>query len=219
MKYQRTYHVPPKTTLIGLLGAALGLEDVELENVYKSVVTNAILISSKGLAHDLWSITKLKTQAKPERAPVLREIMLEPVYWIYYMVLNKENGFTVEEISNAFNDPRYALSLGRSDELIRVLDNDVIELEQASSNLYYKNTILPFNYREFFNGFERMNVTKGQVLNLPQLVSVPVSFTFERGRIRKPSKYETITLVYDVGVRIKQRKDGWIEDERNFFLY
>ncbi len=218
MKYHRTYHVPPKTSLIGLLGAALGREDIDLDDLYNNVSTNALLITSKGIANDLWTITKLKAEAKAERAPVLREIIVEPIYWIYYMVTDNHK-ITLEQISNAFKDPVFALSLGRSDELVLVADNDIVELGRSPPSAYYRNTILPFNYKEFSGGLERLDITRGQVLNLPQLAKVPVSFTFDKGRVRKASQYLTVTMVYDVGVKIKEREDGWIDNDRSFFLY
>ncbi len=216
LKYHRTYYVPPKTALVGLLGAAIGLEDAELVDLYDSILTNAILADYYGTASDLWLITKLKTGGEPETSPIIREMLIEPQYWIYYAV--RDSKIDLDKIANAFNDPIFALSLGRSDELIEVKKIMKVDL-QHDTNEYFRNTILPFNYKDFFGGYEKLSLRKGQTFNLPQILSIPISFVIDDNRVRKPSKYLQVTLVYDIGVKIHGRKDGWVDEERRFFLY
>lgn len=231
IRYHRTFYVPPKTTLIGLLGSALGLEDKDLPILFTSIKTNAILDSYSGIANDLWLITKLKTQGEPESAPVVREMLFEPRYSIYYSV-DKNFDFaanlnykTLDDIVDAFYDPVYALSLGRSDEMIEVKEVAKINLrplkplQLTADNHYFKNTILPFNFRDYFDKYEQTPLRKGHVFSLPQLVRIPISFKIEDNGVRRPSEYLEVTMVYDKGVMIRGREDGWLDGQRKFFLY
>ena len=91
---------------------------------------------------------------------------------------------------------------------------------RPSSSGYFKNTILPFNYRDFFVKYDNKPLSKGQTFTLPQVVSIPTSFKFENGRIRRPVNYLQVTMVYDRGVEIRGRMDGWIDgDEQRKFCY
>jgi len=218
IKYHRTYHVPPKTTLIGLLGAAMGLEDVNLAPLFGSVTTNAILSKFNGTASDLWLITKLKASVKPESSPIIREMLFEPEYAIYYSTTDSSH-IQLDDIINAFYDPEYALSLGRSDEMIELKEIRKVTL-QPISNGYFKNTILPFNYKDFFDSYENVPMLQGQSFSLPNVVNIPISFKIENSvRVRNPLKYLQITLVYDIGIRVKGREDGLADEQRRLFLY
>ena len=218
LKYHRTYHIPSKTTLIGLLGAAMGLEDVDLNPLFGSVKTNAILTKFNGIASDLWLITKLKSHVKPESSPIIREMLFQPEYSLYYSI-PEPSSIKLDYIFNAFYDPIYALTLGRSDEMIEILDIKKVTL-QPISNAYFKNTILPFNYKDFFDGYENVTLLQGQSFSLPNVVNIPISFKIENNRrIRSPLEHLQITLVYDLGIKVKGREDGLTDGQRRLFLY
>ncbi|HKG30037.1 MAG TPA: CRISPR-associated protein Cas5 [Nitrososphaeraceae archaeon] len=235
IRYQRTYYIPTKTTLIGLLGSALGLDDKELQNLFSSIKTNAILDSYSGIANDLWLITKLKTRGKPESSPIIREMLFEPQYSIYYSIANSSTSattyghITLDDIIDAFYDPVYPLSLGRSDEMIEVKELRKVNIHPAlstplpappsSANQYFKNTILPFNFKEYFDKYEHTPLRKGYTFSLPQVMSIPISFKIEDNGTRRPSKYMQVTMVYDKGVVISGREDSWLDEHRKFFLY
>jgi CRISPR-associated Cas5-like protein len=229
IKYHRTFYIPTKTTLIGLLGSALGFEDSALEPFFRFVRTNAILEGYSGLATDLWLITKLKTQGQPELSPIVREMIFEPRYSIYYSIENgspspdHNNNLVLDDIINAFNDPVFALSLGRSDEIIQVRRVAKISVHKQSSDndgdYYFRNTILPFNYNDHFEKYDTLPLRKGQTFSLPQVISIPTYFYIEDGFVRRPLHYKQVTLVYDRGVKIKNREDVLIHGEKRFFIY
>ena len=218
LRYHRTYHIPSKTTLIGLLGAAMGLEELELSSLFSSLTTNAILAKYSGTASDVWLVTKLKTHAEAESAPIIREMLFEPEYWIYYSNTDDSSYNQLDDIINAFYDPEYALTLGRSDEMIEILEIKKVKLTPISSGSF-KNTILPFNYKDYFDGYENISLHKGQAFTLPNIVTIPTSFDIESKGFRAPSKYLQATMVYDIGVKIKGREDGITDEQRKLFLY
>jgi CRISPR-associated Cas5-like protein len=220
IKYHRTYYVPTKTTLVGLLGSAMGMDENELQGLFSSIRTNAILKNFAGIATDLWLVTKLKTQGKTESSPIMREILFEPQYSIYYSIDgSKNNNMNLDDIVYAFYDPSYALSLGRSDEMILVKEVAKVNLQQSTNEYYFKNTILPFNYKDYFDKYDSAPLHKGQTFSLPQVVSIPISFKIEDGLIRRPLEYLQITMVYDRGVKIRNREDILSDGERKFFFY
>ncbi|MEM3192940.1 MAG: CRISPR-associated protein Cas5 [Candidatus Parvarchaeota archaeon] len=216
IRYHRTYHVPTKPTLIGLLGAAMGLEDVELPSLFNSVTTSAVLDSYSGTATDLWLITKLKTQGEPESSPIMREMLFEPCYSIYYSVSDSSDT-SLDDIINAFTDPVFALSLGRSDEMIEVKEVTKVNLLSVSDG-YFKNTILPFNYKDFFDSYENLPLRRGQTFSLPQVISIPIMFEIT-DRIRKPLQYLEATIVYDRAIKLRNKEGGLTDGQRKFFLY
>ncbi len=218
LKYHRTYHIPSKTTLIGLLGAAMGMDDVNLAPLFCSLKTNAILTKLSGTASDLWLITKLKAGIKPESSPIIREMLFEPEYSMYYSTTDSSD-IQLDDIFNAFYDPEYALTLGRSDEMIEIKEIRKVTL-QPISNSYFKNTILPFNYKDFFDGYENVPLLQGRSFSLPNVVNIPISFKIENSRrIRSPMKHLQATLVYDLGIKVKGREDGLADEQRRLFLY
>lgn len=61
---------------------------------------------------------------------------------------------------------------------------------------------------------------QGQSFSLPNVVNIPISFKIENSvRVRNPLKYLQITLVYDIGIRVKGREDGLADEQRRLFLY
>ena len=102
-------------------------------------------------------------------------MLFEPEYWIYYSNTDDSSDNQLDDIINAFYDPEYALTLGRSDEMIEILEIRKVTLKPISSGSF-KNTILPFNYKDYFDGYENMSLQKGQTFTLPNIVTIPLSF-------------------------------------------
>jgi len=220
IKYQRTYLYPPKTTLIGLLGAALGLSEGELlkKDVYESVLASVVMENLSGTARDLWGIIKLKETKEHESAIVIRELLYYPQYWIYYTVKNGAY-LTILDMEKAFRDPAYALTLGRSDELILIDSIKIVCLKPAPMDAIYKMTAVPFDYKQERHRFEDINLTRPSVIKIPQVFKIPTSFELDEKRgARIPKKYEIFTHIYDIGMRFEEKR-GWTDGERSFFLY
>lgn len=219
--------MPTKTTLIGLLGAAIGRDETEIESLYALIQTNAFLERYSGTANDLWLITKVKLDDlnKPESSLVTREMLFEPNYTIYYIIASNpevEKNIEYSDIISAFNDPEFPLTLGRSDEMIEVLDKSrTIELTSPHSDKahYSKNTVLPFNYKDYFGGYEKVRIQKGYTFNLPQITSIPTGFNIGPTGIRKPSSVQQVTLVYDTAIKIVNRQDGLVDNEDQRYIY
>jgi len=212
MRYHGTYLFPPKTTLVGLLGAALGLEDRKLGRLYDSTLIGIVMEKFEGRVRDLWRITKLK-RTEAESAVIVREMLFNPVYWFYLSSSLEE--YQLEKLKKAFYDPVYPLTLGRSDELVSVRSIEIVNLQEAENDMCYKWTVLPFDYREKKYKFEEIDFSKP--ITVPQVFQLPRSFEYGRDK-RVPENVLFCTHVYDVGVRFDECR-GWRDGDRCFFMY
>jgi len=218
LQYQRTYMFPPKPTVIGLLGAALGYEDIQLVQLYDSILTGIILHSYEGLARDLWGITKLKAGRSAEHAVVIREMLHHPIYSLYLAPLS--GALKLDDAKAAFANPAYPLTLGRSDELILIRASKIASLEPAPEDACYRNTVLPFDYRKHRHELEKVDTTSGLV-ELPQVFRLPVTYSYDKTRRRKVARYEAFTHVFRTGLTFKNLKEsdgGWRDGTNYFFL-
>ena len=212
MRYQRTYLYPPRTTLLGLAGAALGLGEAELQEVYDRYKVSVVLESYQGLVLDLWSITKIKT-TQNERSVVTRELIYRPEYTMYYFS-EEYSEQDLSRLSEAFEDPAYPLTLGRSDELVVASKPAIVDMQECGSGLFYRNTVLPFNYRKHEYSFEKAP-EKGRLIRLPDVFRLPKTFSLDKG-VRKPIGHQEVTHIYDFGVAFKDVA-GLTDGEYNVF--
>jgi len=219
LQYHRTYLFPPKPTLVGLLGAALGLEDTQLAQLYKNVKTGVVLCEYRGFAKDLWGITKLKTAGKTESAVVVREMLHRPRYRIFYAPSIPSAVIKPQDMEAFFINPTYPLTLGRSDELIMVRSHCITDLQPAERGAYYKYTVLPFDYRKQKYDLEKAPTSRNGLLELPQVFSLPLSYSYDKVRKRRVAEYGVFTHVFSTGVSLKDANEGWRDEDWCFFLY
>lgn len=219
LQYQRTYLFPPKPTLIGLAGAALGLEDRQLEPLYTGILTGVSLLSHDGLARDLWGITKFKSGVGAEHAVVVREMIHRPNYLIYFAVPEASSRLKLGDLERAFADPTYPLSLGRSDELVLIKSSNILDLPPTNQDAYYRHTVLPFDYRKRRYDLEKVSESNQGILELPQVFTVPIAYSYDKTRKRTVSQYQVFTHVFGTGL-ISRKADGGLRDgERCLSLY
>ena len=213
-KIHRTLPFPPRTTLVGLAGAALGLSEDVLWGEYKDLQVAVVDISKEnslhgvGRADDLIKYKKYK-DSDVETSILIRELLYKSEYLIYY-TSSKKNA--LEKIHEAFLHPKYALSLGRDDELIMLHEIEKVNLMPLESG-DYGETILPFNPAT--EGFH-IDITTQKYFEPCTLATLPSQFTIKNG-VRTPSKLQTYAFLKNL--RIQITKDGGFTDGRyNFFF-
>lgn len=220
LQYQRTYMFPPKPTVIGLLGAALGREDIQLAQLYNEILVGIVLHSYEGLARDLWGITKLKAARSAEHAVVVREMLHHPTYSLY-LAPSTEGTLKLEDMKKTFANPAYPLVLGRSDELVLLRASRIPNLEPAPKDTCYRNTVLPFDYRKHRHELEKIAATSG-LIELPQVFRLPTGYSYDKTRRRSVARYGVFTHVFGTGLTFKNLKEsdgGWRDGSNNFFLF
>lgn len=140
---QPTYDVPPPSTILGLVAAALGQVEVPIGDLRFGYRFHA-----KSRVDDLEHQHKLlvkqgkrTTSAEIKVEPVKREMLCFADLTLYLASPSLH-----EQLHRAFRSPAFALSLGRSQDLAEVTGVESIELQEAPS-AYYEGTLLPFTWR------------------------------------------------------------------------
>jgi len=210
--YQRTYPLPPPTTIFGFLGAAIGLSDKQLwstNSIIKNVKIAVLSLKIPGFAKDLWSIQKIKQGRIEELSPYFREILFFPEFLLIFGGDNE----ALRIIEDSLNNPRYALSLGREDELVRVIDLKREKISRGRN--IFTGTILPFNIRD--TGFETL-LKEGIVIEPPIIDKLPTEFSIDKKGIRVPIHKKEYTFIPPtLIIKVKNNISGVYSVEgRNF---
>ena len=191
--YHRTYPLPLKTTIGGMLGSALGISPQEVND--KWLINDRFLMGivgeSEGKANDLWQIRKYENKqmmafekgiadAPYKTAVIMRELLYDSSFILYLTFLND---LDFQMIHDKLINPEWALSLGREDELIKISDLDIISLEKQK-NLSYKNTVVPLDlsvieYKINFSNNSGKNYSKNLLEEAPQILKIPIAFNYD----------------------------------------
>ncbi len=155
---QPTYRMPPPATIYGHVCSALG------EWVDPAGILFAIHFTHRGAFEDMEHVHLLRpsrgslpgsTVSKALEGnvnPFRREILAHPRLVLY---LNRP------EWLEAFRHPRYAVSLGRSQDLFTYRQVEVVTLEQHDQ-AYFEHTLAPYSFAR--------RTAAGQVVTMPRFV-------------------------------------------------
>jgi CRISPR-associated protein Cas5t len=187
--YQRTYPLPPPTTILGFLGAALGLSDRELwdkESIVRKVKISVLSLHVPGFAKDLWTVQKIKQGKIEELSPYFRELLFFPEYLLIFGGNKEIMGYIAEKLE----DPTYPLSLGRDDELVRIIDLRWKTISKGDNR--FSGTILPLDINEF--KFKPI-LQEGILMEPPIRDRLPIGFVVSKKGIRTPLEKKTFTFI------------------------
>jgi len=196
--FQQTLPLPPMTTLTGLMGAALGLS---FEEVMKFREENKILFgvigSHKGEMRDLWKYNKIKTTYKEDGSDrkdvLIREYLTE---FSLTVAVGSEDKTTLTKVRDSFCNPVYALTMGNSDDLLKIykIGNIVETIDESYS--HFEDTMLPEDqtqdYKPPDDFLENTPVT--YTVRAPQVFLLPTDFRFN-GEERRVSERKQFTFV------------------------
>jgi len=223
--YHKTLSLPPKTTVGGMIGSALGVSPREINENW--LVNGRFMLGivgfNNGQANDLWQIRKYESKqikafqtgkdcAPYKTAVIVRELLYQSHFTLYLSFVNESD---YELLENAFENPKWALSLGREDELVKIISLQKIDIQPVIEELSYKNTVLPFDittisYRPDLNALSSCNILK----SAPKVVSIPTSFTIENdSEIRSGNDYHRFTYVYTLPILVNA--EGYFDEEYN----
>ena len=122
--FHKSLDLPPPTTIIGLVGAALGLSP-KMAQAYvdEHSLKVGIAGSYKGRTMDTWKYNK-RTSNMHLYDPLLdgsvikRELLLHNQFFLIFSSDIEQN---INELVDAFENPFFALTLGNSDSLAKVV--------------------------------------------------------------------------------------------------
>lgn len=226
--YHKTLPLPPKTTVAGLIGGALGISPVEVneEWLLKDKFKMGIVGTNNGQANDLWQIRKYESkQIKAyqtgkevfpyKTAVIVRELLFQSKIVLY---LTFENESDFDTLRNALIAPKWALSLGREDELIKIELIDDIDLPLISNQHSLKETVIEgdlaeLDYRPQLNANLSGNLLKAA----PKTVNLPVSFITQKdSEVRQGNDFRKFTYVGNLPILI-EGEAFWDASLENYF--
>lgn len=157
--HQATLPHPPRTTLLGLVGAALGLSPEQclgkdFSDKFSFCIVETTPLDSlqstcpcqwQGTLSDLWNYRKYKAGVFETSSILIRDCLYLHSWMVYIIPASLEP--TIEAISMAIDDPAWCLSLGREDELVRIESVEVVNLELINV-VAIGRTIIPADLKE-----------------------------------------------------------------------
>jgi CRISPR-associated protein Cas5t len=192
--YHETLPLPPPTTIAGIAGAALGLSFEDTLTFFRD---NGIMIGcngkSGGKGKDLWNYFKIKS-GEGTHAIILRNFLFDVKVELFFACEKQE---LILELSNAFENPVYAITLGNSDEIARICSVKTFEKLYVECKKILMNTWLPDNFlRNIMIDWAMIQKSKINItLRPPILKNLPYDFEFDNYGARKATKYRDITFI------------------------
>jgi len=217
--YQKTLLFPPKTTVIGMIGSAMGMPPEEVNEWEKRIQMAVIIKSLDGEAKDLWKYLKYKSGPMPIGDILVREILYKPRYLIY---LTSPEHELLDQVSEKLLSPEWALSLGREDEIIYIRTIKTVELHYQNE-LSYNNTVLPFDITK--SGYSvDSDFVKGELLKErkkivpPTVCRLPMRFEYTK-KGRRPIDFREFTTIYNLEVKPNQNSGGYVDGNYHFQFF
>lgn len=180
--FHKTLPLPPRTTLVGILGAALGLtaksaqEWVEVRQVQIGVAGR-----HRGQMKDLWKYRKIKT-AEVIADVLLREHLIDLVMTVVYA---SEDAATAEQIIRSFQSPVYALTAGPSDSLLKVQKAFLVSDAAMVPVTTFQFCVVPGDITGSGRYRPDPDVLRGPIIEsvrAPWVAHLPLRFAYEGGR-------------------------------------
>ncbi|PKM81754.1 MAG: CRISPR-associated protein Cas5 [Firmicutes bacterium HGW-Firmicutes-14] len=197
--YHATFPLPPLSTLIGIAGAAIGMNFQQVWNFFKEKDVRAGVkdISKKvnGKGIDLWKYQKIVS--KETRSDILkREFLFRVTYCLYY---GCNDVVALEDVRKGFVSPAWALTLGNSDDIAKI--KEVSKIQKVSEGTVdtggIKKILVPGNHSEDFS-FDWQTIKNTPVrttLELPLVKQLPVDYIFTEDGERKGCRYKPFTFL------------------------
>lgn len=170
--FHKSFALPPPTALAGLAGAALGLSPKAAQEFLGEWAFHlGVTGSSKGMARDLWKYNTL-----PGRSVITRELY---IHNRFYVAFGSENSTAVEQLYEALRSPIYALTLGQSDSLAKIVNVRLTDQTEQSSTLSHtlvEGDVVPLILEQALLGGS-FSLTISQ--NDPVAYNLPTRFQYE----------------------------------------
>lgn len=199
--FHKSLPLPPVTTLVGLVGAALGLPYEEAQQYFTDrSIKIGIHGVSEGHYHDLWKALSSKSN---NRDTIIQK---EYHYLNRYVFVFVSDEDTVLQLHNAFRNPCFPTVMGSSDSLLKIQKTTLIENPLISEDTIFENCVLIGNYIDVIK-IDLDNLVVGKEyrytpLSAPQVYNLPYSFIFSENGVRKIKKRKEITFI---GMKVKSK--------------
>lgn len=108
-----TYPFPPKTSIIGMIGAGCGWTEEELVDYYDEIKVGIKIDHYDSIFNDLMKIWKVENTGQQKIFVVVKRFLFRPRFTIFLRASND----LIKTIESGLNDPVYPITLGDSDSL------------------------------------------------------------------------------------------------------
>ena len=190
--FQQTLPLPPVTTLWGMAGAALGLEFPSVCSwVRENAVGAGVWGRHSGRTRDHWKYTKVKDRE------VLKDVLLREGLCDLELVLvyGGEDRAVLDDLCAAFRQPRFALTAGTSDSLLKVRRVCGVEEACLTPESSLEHTVLAGNLAgQAKLAVDLKNLPITERVSAPQVHLLPTEFRFS-GIERRAVKRDYFTFV------------------------
>ena len=208
--YQKTLPLPPVSAMAGLAGAALGLPYAEVWNYFKNYkISVGVAGASQGQAIDLWQYQKMVTPkgtaekegtAALELTKAMRHDILNREFLAYLtctLCYGCEEHEVAKKLHDAFANPKYALSLGTSDDIAKIKFLSPMARLDSSETINVSNALVPGDAGEnvSFDWEKLSKSSASQTLRAPAVGSLIVDFAFDAEK-RSPKAYAPFTFLH-----------------------
>lgn len=174
-----TYPFPPKTTIIGMIGAALGLTEDEIFEYYEKIKVGIKIEHYDSIFNDLQKIWKVEDD-KVRRTPfvIIKRFLYKPRFMIYLLTPNDE--ILIDTIEKALNNPEYPITLGDSDSLFYPENIDyfkIVENVKPVKSRFFR-CLIDVKIAKINGGikYPKVKINNSKFKIYPKIVKVPISF-------------------------------------------
>ena len=217
MTFHRTYPLPPYTSVVGMLGAALG---IELAEAFAFVKDNSVQLGvggwSSGTMKDLWKIQKLGEKAEVGSAILLREHCVDVRLVLLFATDDRS---TLKRIQQAFDCPQFPLTAGQSDSLLRVTATHTVEQTTVESKTVHSALLYGELTPEYRTAVDLASAPLTHTIRAPVVERIPTAFSFDEQGNRVLAGRALVTYVADpVSVPAEHRITGYQVETQSSFL-
>ena len=166
--FLETMIAPPKTTVVGMIGAALGYDETQTVELVDKLRIGVKILQIKGFIKEITTFFNYKNKP-PETTPIMRELVVSPRYKVYVAT---EDETLLNQIADSLKHPFYPIYLGISDLIGYIVQIRNIEVQEYKTKLF--DCITPFY--ENLNYVVRIKENVSGVMIPPKIYRVPKKF-------------------------------------------
>lgn len=178
-----TYPFPPKTSIIGMIGAACGFSESELFNYYEKIKVGIKIEHFDNIYNDLQKIWKVEGRSK-KIFVIVKRFLYRPKFTIYLLTPDEKN--LIDKVQSALQNPKYPITLGDSDSLFYPENKNYIEEVKdvkPKKSKFFK-CLIDAKVSQINGGVKYLKekLEKEKFKLYPKIVKMPVAFDRNRGK-------------------------------------
>jgi len=198
--FHKSLLLPPPTTMVGFAGAAMGLSPKASQEFFNQEAFKiGVFGKSQGIAKDLWKYNDFKNGSV-----ILKEILFINEFILVYGTENKE---IINTLQTAFYNPTYALTLGNSDSLAKIIKISLISETTESYHLGHclvEGNIIQDVKDNYDNGLDFSIYTSSE----PIAYDLPTKFAYQSEYgIRNVIERKTLSFIGET-MKLNHPKPG-----------